>query len=463
MSLNKMLEQKEMKELIRLLRQYDLEDCLGLSPVDIDKAYRAYSDERSPSPEFYIDCLEEDEPDWSEYAEEGEDFIEESKRVWAEEKELGRTIKKIENSKVIICKALEEHLTKQSTLEEMYLRFSDNTLFFIRKLIEEGEETRTGDVVMEIDLKSDERTRVIFLETYYGICEFKRVPAYKSEDGYEHLVFVSFDKEVLGILEKLDTVDNDTERRIRSVIEDVNYVAIKYNDALPIETAYEFFRTYAEQTKECQLLSFENYIDKSLECSHRGMHCICEYKGKKYMTEPGNLETVITDGEIIEVKESEDDYPSFFEATIEEMEKSHLKHYIPSAEEMKEYLDNGYWPTRECYARLKDLITEIYLDEQTIENATGAMFRMFDKGNLERRYYSMDDVEDNVRDLIGYITMSIMGNNDIDDILDDNELKAVTWILKDETKDKLKQIITECSLKTNKPSLMGHTEKAQEK
>ena len=162
MSLNKMLEQKDMKELIRLLRQYDLEDCLGLSPVDIDKAYRAYSDERSLSPEFYIDCLEEDEPDWSEYAEEGEDFIEESKRVWAEEKELGRTIKKIENSKVVICKALEEHLTKQSTLEEMYLRFSDNTLFFIRKLIEEGEETRTGDVVMEIDLKSDDRTRVIF-------------------------------------------------------------------------------------------------------------------------------------------------------------------------------------------------------------------------------------------------------------------------------------------------------------
>lgn len=463
MSLIKMLEHKEMKDLLKLLGKYDLEGCLELSQAEMDRAYRIYADERSASPEFYMDCLEKDEPDWSEYAEEGENFIENSKKIWAAEQELGRCIKTIENSKESICKTLQEHLTKRSTLEELFLDFSDESVRLIRKLVEEGENTQTGDVVMETDLKSSDSARVISLEDYYGICKFERTPAYKSNDGYEHLVAVSFDKEVLDALEGLDTLDNDTERKIRHVISDSNYVAIRYNDALPIETAYEFFKSYAEQTKECPVLSFEEFVDKSLECTKSGMHCICEYKSKKFLTEPGNLETIITDGEIIEVEVNKDDYPSFFEATIEQMEESHLKHYIPSSEEMKEYLDNGYWPSRECYNSLKDLITEIYLDEQSIENASGAMFGMFDEEEWGRRYYSMDDVENNVRELTGFITMSLMGNNDAEDILDYDDLKVVTWSLNDEVKQELKQIIIECSRNTNMPSLLGHTEKDLEK
>ncbi len=74
MSLIKMLEHKEMKDLLKLLGKYDLEGCLELSQAEMDRAYRIYADERSASPEFYMDCLEKDEPDWSEYAEEGENI-----------------------------------------------------------------------------------------------------------------------------------------------------------------------------------------------------------------------------------------------------------------------------------------------------------------------------------------------------------------------------------------------------
>ena len=68
-----------------------------------------------------------------------------------------------------------------------------------------------------------------------------------------------------------------------------------------------------------------------------------------------------------------------------------------------------------------------------------------------------------VRELIGFIVMSIMGNNDTEDILDYDTLQEVTWSLRDEVKEELKQIIIECSRNTNKPSLLGHTENDQEK
>lgn len=115
------------------------------------------------------------------------------------------------------------------------------------------------------------------------------------------------------------------------------------------------------------------------------------------------------------------------------------------------------------HKEMKDLLKLLYLDEQSIENASGAMFGMFDEEEWGRRYYSMDDVENNVRELTGFITMSLMGNNDAENILDYDDLKVVTWSLNDEVKQELKQIIIECSRNTNMPSLLGHTEKDLEK
>ena len=95
-------------------------DLLNICPVEVF------------SLEYWEDLLAKHEPDWSEYQDEGNDFIEASKQFFTDQRNLAQSIITIENFREKICEELQKKLLNPITLEKRNSDFSKKMMEIIR-------------------------------------------------------------------------------------------------------------------------------------------------------------------------------------------------------------------------------------------------------------------------------------------------------------------------------------------
>ena len=151
---------------------------------------------------------------------------------------------------------------------------------------------------------------------------------------------------------------------------------------------------------------------------------------------------------------------SIFFSGLENISSQDNAFYIPSADEVFEFIRYGWWPSRKAWHRAFEWFKEYYIYKQVLDGMASEMFEQLedeedeDFGKGAKGGCNMDDVERDVNDKLSFAAWMMMNGNGATDVFE--QVREVTADLEQEDRDSLISILEECSAQTNKPMYLGH-------
>ena len=175
---------------------------------------------------------------------------------------------------------------------------------------------------------------------------------------------------------------------------------------------------------------------------------VYEYKGKYYI-----FERFILDN--LEEEETEDE--SILAGDLYMMEEAGYDFYIPPAEEIRDFVNYGCWPDRDAYHKLKIWLTEYYMQNRELENMFPRMLALMsedDSDNGYRERFTLDDVDESVKEKMSLTAWFFMNGSEVDDVM--NEYSDIVVWLSDAAKEELMQLLENCRQQTNRTYMLGY-------
>lgn len=443
MTLKELLMKRKTKELLNLLRYNGLPFPLDVSKEKEAGIKEAYYDDNDYTVPFLLEYLEKDEPDWDEY-EMDEAELEMFKERHIKQLELAGLVKSVEDKRDAMCEMIAAKLLDKDHTKEVYHNLSDRCVEVMRSVISEGSDRGTH-VELEVDIKADDKFPVNVLRDL-GYCDIEVLDAYDSPDEYEHIIKIIIPNEIRDVFTVADNKEEDHIRKERIFVMDCCYIAARYYDEATIPMVYRIYLEWCAQSGNEHLLNVEEFEDLAVKAQKREDSCyeLYELNGSRYI-----LGYSFSDND-------EDTY-EFLKDKTKYLNDCDEAFYIPSFEEGMEYRKNGYWPSRSGYAKLKQFITDFYLDEQYINNSGLQMFAMVGDAEdyLRNGFMSRDDVDREADETFYEIIMDLSLDSDVEDIIKNNE--HLTIPVTDEARQIFREALEECLMQTNFPYLNGYT------
>lgn len=277
-----------------------------------------------------------------------------------------------------------------------------------------------------------------------GYAEAEFTDAYHNEDGHRHCVSLKVPAQVLALFNSICTPEYVMKARIARAVSGSCNFAKEYYWAAPLETGMKLYRILSDG--ELPELSEEEYLRIAEENSDYCYGIRLE-EGRYYITEYNICE------EDEELLEEELDVLMY---SISRARDCSDDYYIPSREEMKEFIENSWWPSRRPYQQLRQFLEEYYLDEQTMNLMGSRMFTTMLSLPEEKTLsdYDMDRVEEEVQETMFEITDTLMCGNSVADV--ERMQDTIFMSIHDEAKAKLRDILEQCRRETNQRNDLGY-------
>lgn len=403
--------------------------------------------------EYYYELSEENVDFWEVDQDEFEDLetYESVKKFRKANHELSTSIRAAYDSKDIIADLIADKLLDRASFEDYLLGLGDLTIEILSNLANNDNVLESVDEIYPLNISWESNFSADVLEQL-GYAIVKSTKPWKNEDDHRHIVGITISSDVLELFKEIYSEKFNYKRRNSSIVQDCCYIARNYYKAAPIDIVLKLYHQMCQADSIYPELDEESFI-KTAEKVANDLYIIYEHEGKKYVIEEYLLDSFEDDDE---------DYMILFDY-LDIIREQNYDFYIPDADEFHDYLKNGYWSKREPYQKLKEWLTNFYLDEKDIANMFPSMLRMLDPEDYDENEeyynerYSMDDLEEDVSEKMRMVIWYFMENGDVDYALD--ELEDLTAQVREEVKEELAEILHECLKQTNKVELLGYCEK----
>ncbi len=368
---------------------------------------------------------------------------------------IGRKLREIEGEKAEYAAVLADMLLESEEVRRLLTNLQDPAMEMLRDII-------SGQIAVDEEgfypIDSDPEHQYVYerLETY-GYARIRKISAYDSVDDREHITGISFTDEVLWAVQSADSEEMEAERNRNVILNQLERIVSVYYELVPLDFAQQLYSILRQKN----LLSYPEWdteqLEKEVEAHSQqdpgALYRIIPYRGRKYFY---NCTTDLT--EDMDEETEETSYEAWLISLWKEPE---IDPYLPSLEEMENYLEYGFFETRKPFRDLRKLIREFYEDEKAIEGMTGSLFMIGMNeeerdGFNRRRHYSLNLVEEKTDELFIELCMNMGYGMEPGEIYKEN--KDFTCALNDSAKRRLRRLLTKCCNCCPKPDLLGNSE-----
>ena len=398
-------------------------------------------------------AAEKEEHDWETYQMEGEsdeDFLsrkafhdlEYQTILWAEE---------ANEKRAEIAKAIRKRIMDPDYFAKKLFIADDPLILCMQDILKRDEKGPE----YAITLPWDDNYALDFLAKH-GYFHLIERPANRDEECHRRILGLRVTGDVLSLFEKVYTPELDYQRRQSNLMGHLAYLGQDYYEVTPLSVLWKIYQNVAAEDP-ClagRITEEEFYSLFQEKLKNDNYWAFQEKDGITYHFPASALD-------ILDEEETEDENGeviteeiSSYSLRLEQYERGNFDFYIPSAAEAKEFFIYNYWPSREAYKELSDLIHLIYEDQFSMEQFSFSMLWGMDEPEATCGGYTMDDVEENALEKISYICMCLQGDCPVENTLE--QLKDMLVWLNEETQEKIKDLIIACDKVTNKPNLMGY-------
>ena len=404
---------------------------------------------------YYLELsYEEDDDDNYSLTDNLEEFDPETQKTIIafreQEKNLMNSIRRAEDFKFVLSEKIAVRLLDKNVFEKYLIGAADVTIDLLEHLAVMEMSSVKHDSKYDLELPWEQNKSADALETA-GYAVVYSTKAWENSDEHKHITGITVTSDVLKLFCDTYTSDFSMKRSNYNAIKKCCCLAVSYYEVALLETVMEIYHRLCESNGVYLKMDERDFAEIAREQSS-DFYEIVEFQGKCYVTIIGasiGLEDIDNPGDTL------------IEFRVQNLEEREFPPYIPEAEEIREYTENGFWPSRESYSRLKEWLTLFYMDEKEIENIGPGFMGMFLSMGAEddeyfRQRYSMDDVEENVLEKMQYITWLCMLDYTADEIMQDDEIEVLTIPVTEQAKEEFRNIISECIKNTNKPNLIGY-------
>ena len=283
-----------------------------------------------------------------------------------------------------------------------------------------------------------------------GYVLLTKTEAWENDDARMHVTGITMPEDVREAFRSACTASLNISRKVNNLVFNCCLLARSYYETVPLEIVMKLYEQEARE-QELPFLSAQSFADIARENAAQ-FYVVHYHEGTCYITEPFTLDV---DEESLEF--------SFFLSNLETIQEAACDYYIPDSDEFREFTEYGYWPSREPFRQLHSLLTDFYLDEKEMSEAFPRMLAAFGQSDASDYYrrngYSMDLVEENVKEKMADILSMLQFCATAEDVFD--QLEEITCQVRDEFKEKLAQILKKCEGQTNQMPF-GYTDAAGE-
>ncbi len=454
MALADILGERTLHDLLVLLKDRQSQVCLPdiLSNEQWQSLFAFAKKNDSDRVEYYLELAEEkDEHIWTESR---DDFDDEEtylavKQFREQEYQLMLSLEKADKSRRLLAKVLADMLLKKETFQELLSAADDDMICLLKTLSgmvkEKEQEDGCYAPLQDVNNISADRLK----DWGYAIPVF--VEAWESEDSHRHVTGIRISKDVLTLFDDIYSEEFDISRRVNNIISNVCYTARSYYEVAPLDIVMKIFRnvvrTHPDIPAAVQKLGEQEFIDIARKVS-KDLYLVYEYRNNYYIFE----EFILDD-----LKESEAEEDSILVNDLTGIEEFGYDFYIPSEEEIQDFLKYGYWPDRESYQKLKAWLTAYYLETRELENMFPRMLALMgpedsDEGYRER--FTLDDVDESVEEKLSLTAWFFMNGCEAEGVME--EYSDIIAHINEDVKGELQQLLENCRQQTNMKYMLGN-------
>lgn len=454
MTLADILSERTLYDLLILLKNKQSQVCLpDIFSNEQWKNLFTYAEKNDPERvEYYLELAEEkDEHIWTENRDDYDD--EETylavKQFREQEYQLMLSLEKAEKSKGLLAKILADSLLKKETFQALLSTTDDDTICLLKTLSDMVKEKEQEDgyyvPLQEVKCFSADRLQ----ECGYAIPVF--VEAWQSEDSHRHVTGIRISKDVLTLFDDIYSEEFDISRRVNIIISKVCYTARSYYEVAPLDIAMRLFRNVIRTQPDIPAavhgLEAQEFIEIAKKES-KDLYLVYEYRNNYYIFE----EFVFFD-----LMESETEEDTILVNDLAGIEESGYEFYIPSGEEILDFVNYGYWPDRKSYQKLKEWLTGYYMETREFENMFPRMLTLMgpddsDEGYRER--FTLDDVDESVEEKLVLTAWFFMDGCEVEDVME--EYSDITAGINEGARGELLLMLESCRQQTNMKCLLGN-------
>ena len=449
---------REEKFLFQTTRKYNLPMPGNWTDDEISAVQKAYYSE-SDNDRYYLQVLQDWEDGQYEFSDdepEDEEALEirEHQKQWMEHcLKTGRKLREIRERKSEFAEVLAKELLRPERVRRLLVDMETPVITFMRD-IWAGHLHRDAEGFYPIACSPGQKNLWSSLEEY-GYAIIRRTDPYDEEDDREHYTGIALTDDTLPAMKNEDTAKMESDRNQRYMMNSLELIIQDYYELVPlwmVSTLYNILRQqdpdrYPEMNQE-ELLGV---FDRKLRECPGSLFGPVTYRGKKYIRN-------LTGEELTDEMTGENSYEA---SLIETWEEGTEEPYIPSLEELQNFLQYGYWEARKPYRELRQFVKECYLDEQSIEEMGGRFMRLtmdaeeWDKYD-RKRHYSIDMVEERTDEKFNELFAYLNGGNDAGEIY--RQDKDFTCSLSNSAKRKYRRLLTSCAKCTPRPWNLGKSD-----
>ena len=470
MDLLELLKKRNLRELWSLSRSYGIPLWEDIREEDVKSINTAFSDIGNRKPSHYLDELELTEESFEEWY---QDIPEEGKKEFRNyhenRRKIARLLIRLREEKENLCFRLSKAIPDPENMKDHYHESSDEWVGLMWKscrlhAAENDRRTNTEESFLVVDPKTDEQRAAKSLYKS-GMAAIEQ----DLDEAEDRVIIreIYIPEEIRDVFQSVDRPEADFARRTSRLIRDCGYLAVHYYEGAPLNVVYEMYCGAAEEAG-LQKLDQERFLKeiRTQEDNPYPLYILFDYKGKEYLVQPYVQE------EMKDLQEDTDEEAeTFFTWCVSEAEKAGRDYYIPGLQEIKEYLEWGFWPSRKPYGELLDFLKGYYQDEHYVNNIGSNMFGMFWEDDLNEkdeydefgensriRHYTMDDADEEMNEVLSEIMMGMTFGNGVEEAVRVLEEHGIMDSIREEFRTQIPEMLKSCWKETNKPELCGYTE-----
>ncbi|MBQ9015264.1 MAG: hypothetical protein IJ109_04010 [Firmicutes bacterium] len=443
--LQEMLANKSLKDLLTIMYENHISAPEGFSSEDWELLLLMIRVEEDIRLEYYRELLD---PDIELLKDPDREVPPEILEYEELQRHKGEVLLMADKMQYQLCRITERFLLLPENTNKLFGRMNDMTMEYFRKAA--AGELETDDEGVFIKETPPELVHRIRGPEYLGYAEVKSI--LPGEDPWERsrVYGMAIPEEVLSTLREIDGPDFEKQRKNYNIISDCCDILIQYHEFSSLKNAYSLYQSVSGEEKLPEILSWEAFPKAVTQVLADNEYVAIAKRGERFFIyEPYAAEEMLDEG------------LSLLDALAEEWDDE-LTYYIPSPEEMYEYLNHGYWSTRKPYQELMQYLIEYYHDEMVMEQMSLGMFRAISNDDTygQKDAYMMDDVYEDAQEALAEIVFYLKADQGVEMVWE--EMKSLWYTVTDEAKDRFRQILIDCDEVTNKPFYRGFTHAAAE-
>lgn len=438
--LKDLLKRKSLKDLLTIMGDSGVPVPEGFEPADWELLVKSAKTEGEIRLEYYQELLDPDTEMWRDPEEEVPEEVLEYEQLCRHKGEL---LKAAEQRLDQLCSLTAAHLLLHEKISKLFLGMNDLTVSIFRKA-SLGELERDEEGYYQCDVDA-ERVHHVTSPEWQGYVDYLR--SIPSTERRSRITGALIPDDVLDRFREVDGPQIEERRKTNCILCDCSHTLLAYHEITSEDNLYQLYRSVVLEEGDVRLYSIEDFREAVLQLfAEDEWHAFVERNGRFFLTDRGSMEADPTF--------EPEGYQSFFDAVASEWDDE-TDYYIPSPQEVREFCDCGYWPSRKPYRDLMEYLVDFYLDEMTISQMTSSMFRMFADYEDDRAGYTLDTVYENAEEDMAEITFYLRLNQGWEFVWD--EMERLHAGVKDEAKERFRNCLKECDEVTNKPFFRGYT------